>query len=147
MVFVCEKYYYVCRTNQINELEISKNYGKNTRFYKKSNLANHKSFVSSMNIPINAENDALPTLYWIPNIHKNPYRERYIAGSYTCSTKELSKSMTYIVPAVRGRLKAHCDNVYSRTGINQMWILKNYKDILEIFISSWFYKYFISPSI
>lgn len=34
MVFVCEKYYYVCRTNQINELEISKNYGKNTRFYK-----------------------------------------------------------------------------------------------------------------
>ena len=43
-----------------------------------------------LNIPINAENDALPTLYWIPNIHKNPYREGYNAGSSTCSTKELS---------------------------------------------------------
>jgi len=109
MVFVCEKYYYVCRTNQINELEISKNYGKHTRFDKESTFANHKSFVASVNIPINAENDALPTLYWISNIHKNPYREGYIAGSSTCSTKELSISMTYIVPAVRGRLKAHCD--------------------------------------
>ena len=75
MVFVCEKYYYVCRTNQINELEISKNYGKHTRFDKESTFANHKSFVASVNIPINAENDALPTLYWISNIHKNPYRE------------------------------------------------------------------------
>jgi hypothetical protein len=71
----------------------------------------------------------------------------YIAGSSTYSTNELSISMTYIVPAVRGRLKAHCDKDYSRTGINQMRILKNLKDILEIFISRWFYKYFISPSI
>ena len=125
----------------------SMNYGKHTRFDKESNFANHKSFVLSVNIPINAENDALPTLYWIPNIHKNPYREGYNAGSSTCSTKELSISMTSIVPAVRGRLKAHCDKDYSRTGINQIRILKNFKDILEIFISRWFYKYFISPSI
>ena len=69
---------------------------------------NLHSVTSSVNISINAENDALPTLYWIPNIHKNPYREKYIAGSSNCSTKELSISTTYIVPAVRGRLMATC---------------------------------------
>jgi len=45
--------------------------------------------MSSMNIPINDDYDDLFTLYWIRKLHKNPYRERYIAGSSTCSTKEL----------------------------------------------------------
>jgi len=50
--------------------------------------------MSSMNIPINEEYNDLPSLYWILRLHKNPYRERYIAGSSTCSTKELSITMT-----------------------------------------------------
>lgn len=73
-------------TNRINQLEISKNYGENTSFDQDEILANHKSFMSSVNIPIN---DTLTTLYWIPNFHENSYKERYIAGSSTCSTKEL----------------------------------------------------------
>jgi hypothetical protein len=51
------------------ELGISKNSGKtykNTNFDKKDSLANHKSFMSSLNIPINEENCELSTLYWIP---------------------------------------------------------------------------------
>jgi hypothetical protein len=46
--------------------------------------------MSSINFPINEEYDDLPALYWIPKLHKNPYRERYIVGSSTCSTKNLS---------------------------------------------------------
>jgi hypothetical protein len=33
-------------------------------------------------------------LYWIPKLHKTPCKERYIAGSSTCSTKELSIHLT-----------------------------------------------------
>ena len=39
--------------------------------------------MSSMNIPINEEYDDLPTLYWIPKLHKNQNKERYIAGTST----------------------------------------------------------------
>jgi hypothetical protein len=42
-------------------------------------LANQMAFVSSMNILINEEYDDLSTLYWIPKLHRNPYRERYIS--------------------------------------------------------------------
>ena len=31
----------------------------------------------------------LPKLYWIPKLQKNPYKQRYIAGSAKCSTKPL----------------------------------------------------------
>ena len=59
------------------------------------------SFISSLNIPINEENCELSTLYWIPKFQKNQYLDRYIPGSYTCSTKELSITMTKILHAVK----------------------------------------------
>jgi hypothetical protein len=37
----------------------------------------------------------------------------------TCSTKELSISMTTILHAVKGGLLSYCDKVYSRGSINQ----------------------------
>ena len=49
---------------QYEELVISKNSGKpykNTNLDKEDILANHKSFVSSLNIPINEENCELST--------------------------------------------------------------------------------------
>jgi hypothetical protein len=46
-------------------------------------LANHRSFMTSLNIPCGKESEDLPYLYWIPKLHKTPYKERYIAGSST----------------------------------------------------------------
>jgi hypothetical protein len=107
---------------QYEELDISKNSGKpckNTNFDKEVILANQKSFMSSLNIPINEENCELSTLYWIPKFQKNQYLDRYIPGSSTCSTKQLSITMTKIVHAVKGGLISYCDKVYSRGNINQ----------------------------
>ena len=58
-----DKYYYGCL---IKQLGISKNSTfKNSRFDKEEILANHTSFMCSMNISINREDDDLhvPTLY------------------------------------------------------------------------------------
>ena len=66
---------------QSEELDISKNSGKPYKynnFDKEDILANHNSFMSSLNIPINEENCKLSTLYWIPKFQKNQYLERYI---------------------------------------------------------------------
>ena len=102
---------------QYEELRFSKNSGKpykNTNFDKKDILANHKSFMSALNIPINEENCELSTLYWIPEFQKNQYLDRYILGSSTCSTKELSITMTPILHAVKGGLLSYCEKVYAR---------------------------------
>jgi hypothetical protein len=86
IVFVCKSYYFECL---IKELGINSNTSSNTT-YKDEILANHRSFMTSLNIPSGKESEDLPYLYWIPKLHKTPYKERYIAGSSTCSTKELS---------------------------------------------------------
>jgi hypothetical protein len=77
--------------------------------------------MSSLNIPINEENCDLSTLYWIPKFQKNQYLDRYIPNFSTCSTKELSITMTKILHAVKEGLLSYCDKVYSRGSINQKY--------------------------
>ena len=104
---------------------------KATSFDKDEILANHRSFMTSLSNPSGKESEDLPYLYWIPKLHKTPYKERYIAGSSTCSTKELSIQLTKILSAVKEGQQKYCETVYSRSGINHMWILKNSKDLLD----------------
>jgi hypothetical protein len=40
-------------------------------------------------------------------LHKCPYKQRYITGSAKCSTKPLTKSLTYILLAVKIELLLH----------------------------------------
>ena len=125
IVFVCKSYYYECL---IKELGIINNTSGNntckpTSFDKDEILANHRSFMTSLNIPSGKESEDLPYLYWIPKLHRTLCKERYRAGSSTSSTKLMS--------AVKEGQQKYCETVYSRSGINHMWILKNSKDLLE----------------
>ena len=43
----------------------------------------------------------VPTLYWLPKLHKNPYKARFIAKSSSCTTTELSKLLTSCLTAVK----------------------------------------------
>ena len=61
-------------------------------------------------------------------MHKNPYKHLVIAGSSKCSTKPLSILLTKLL--TQG-LQKYCKTSYSRSGVNQMWILKNSKELLE----------------
>ena len=64
-------------------------------------------------------------------MHKNPYKQRFIAGSSKCSTKPLSILLTKLLTHIEQGLQKYCDTAYSRSGINRMWILKNSKELLE----------------
>jgi hypothetical protein len=133
IVFVCKSYYY---EYLIKELDIHNNTSDNTTykptsFDKDEILANHRSFMTSLKIPSGKESEDLTYLYWIPNLHKTPYKERCIAGSSTCSTKELSIHLTKILSAVKEGQQKYCETVFSRGGINHMSILKNSKNLLD----------------
>ena len=91
----------------------------------------HRSVLSSFGVNTKDDDTDLPSLYWIPKLHKDKYKQRLIAGSSSCSTKPLSKLLTSILTTVKEGLKKYCDVIYSHSGINQMWILKNSKELLD----------------
>ena len=52
--------------------------------------------------------DQVPTLYWLPKLHKNPYKARFIANSSSCTTTELSKLLTLCLTAVKKHVIKYC---------------------------------------
>ena len=44
-------------------------------------LLNHHSVMLTFGIPSQRKILIFPKLYWFPKLHKNPYKQRYIAGS------------------------------------------------------------------
>ena len=60
--------------------------------------------------------DNVPTLYWLPKLHKNPYKATFIANSSSCTTTELSKLLTSCLTAIKKHVINHCLNNYKRSG-------------------------------
>jgi hypothetical protein len=86
----------LCQAAQVPILCSSNTTYKPTSFDKDEILANHRSFMTSLSIPSGKDSEDLPYIYWIHKLHKTPCKERYIAGSSTCSTKELSIHRGYL---------------------------------------------------
>ena len=46
----------------------------------------------------------LPTLYWLPILHKRPYKLRFIVNSSSCTTTELSIRLTSCLTAINNHV-------------------------------------------
>ena len=72
----------------------------------------------------------LPTLHWIPKLHKTPYKHRFIANSVSCSTKTLSQLMTSCLSVIKHHAKNTSNKIYETSGKNVFWSIKNSGDVL-----------------
>ena len=68
--------------------------------------------------------DKVPTLYWLPKLHKKPYKTRFFANSSSCTTTELSKLLTSCLIAVKKHVIKYCEKVYERSGKTYFGLLK-----------------------
>lgn len=70
-------------------------------------------------------------MYWIPKLHKSPYKSRFIANSSSCSTTNLSKLLTTCLSEIKNHMIRYCDKAYSNSGYNMFWSIKNSSDVLS----------------
>ena len=129
VVFVCKTHYINCLMEELGMSTMTGNPTYNLTAMSKDEILKkkHHSVMLTFAITLPEEDTDLPKLYWIPKLHKNPYKQRYIAGSAKCSTKPLSQILTRILVAVKEGLQKYCDTAYARSGVNQMWTLKTLK--------------------
>ena len=52
---------------------------------------------------VDEDHSKLPTLYWLPKLHKRPYKSRFIANSSACTTTELSILLTSCLTAIKNQ--------------------------------------------
>ena len=73
-----------------------------------------------LSVCVKERQDRLPTMYWLPKLHKRPYKARFIANSSSCTITELSK-----LSIIR-----YCEKAYERSGKKLFWSIKNSGEIL-----------------
>ena len=130
--FVCKRHYVDIWIEELGLHSVPGNPTyRLTDFSASEVLDNHKSVLASFRIQLNSGELDLPYIYLIPKMHKNPYKHRFIAGSTKCSTKPLSILLTKLLTHIKQGLQKYCETAYSRSGVNQMLILKNSKLVLD----------------
>ena len=74
---------------------------------------------------VDEDHSKLPTLYWLPKLHKQPYKSRFINNSSGCTTTELSIFLTF----ASLQLKTMSLNIAQQL-MKEM--VKNYAGLLKI---------------
>ena len=60
------------------------------------------------------DHSKLPMVYWLPKLHKRPYKSRVIANSSLCTTTELSILMTFCLTVIENHVIKYCTTAYER---------------------------------
>ena len=97
----------------------------------------HKLLASSLQAEPNTMK--VPTMYWLPKLHKTPYKYRFISSSSHCSTTKLSHCSTtklsILLTSTLGTIKnliINCSNkAFENSGINSFWSVKNSLEVLD----------------
>ena len=137
---VCKKFYIHCLLKELGISDPRKSSKKSNskatychiRNRTKQTVVNkHISYMKTHKIALDSSQESLPFLYWIPKMHKNPTKQRYIAASHSCSTKPLSKMITYCLKLVQQTHKNYCTRIAKTRRYNKMWIVDNSVKVLE----------------
>ena len=88
---------------------------------------------SMFNISIPNGDSKIPKLFWVPKLHKDPYKFRFIAGARNCTTKCLSVILNKGLTVIRSNFSAYCDSIRKNSGYNFFWSVKSSTEFLEKF--------------
>ena len=84
-----------------------------------------------MHVELKEDHKKIPTIHWIPKIHKNPYKSRFIVNSISSSTKQVSVMLTSCLTSIKSHVKKYSNKVYENSGINLFWSINNSLDVVE----------------
>ena len=95
---VVSKRYYINTITQ--ELSSAKTYEHN-RLDETSIVSRHRCHMTTkFGVFVDEDHSKLSTLYWLPKLHKRPYKSRFIANSSLCTTTFMVYSVDFL---------PHCD--------------------------------------
>ena len=125
----------VCRLHYVNTLKQELD---GTRAYLETDTdevsvvnAHLNDLPVKFSVYVNEGQDKLPTMYWLPKLHKRPYKARFIANSSSCTTTELSKLLTSCLTAIKSHVIRYCETVYETSNKNWFWSIKNSGEVLS----------------
>ena len=128
VVVVCRLHYIKTLKQEFNGTKAYEEISKDEKSVVYSHL---NEIPNKFAVDVKERQDRLPTMYWLPRLHKRPYKARFIANSSSCTTTELSKLLTSCLTAIKAKVIKYCETVYERSGKNMFWPIKNSGEVIS----------------
>ena len=95
-------------------------------------VSESQEYTKRLGLEIEDKDMALPSMYWMPKMHKSPSGARFIIASKHCATKPISKAVSNAFKLIFKQV----DNFHSKakflSNYNKFWVLQNSEPILSI---------------
>ena len=88
-------------------------------------------------IDVKIDKCELPTFYWLPKLHKRPYKSRFILNSSHCSTTILSKHITFALTAVKDHVIKNSETTFSNINVNFFYLKLSGINLTQIIFKVW----------
>ena len=129
LLFTCKKYYVAKLREELTRP------GQQTYIHVRTaaNTINDNivQFSALKNIKVPDTMKEIPSIYWIPKMHKNPIGSRFIAGSKICALKPISKAFSRALKLILNHMRLYSNTVLERTNLNYFWIIDNSLNFMD----------------
>ena len=128
---ICKKYYVEVILREIGILgERSSTYSISERC-KAEIIDENINYNKLLHLNNDDKDHTLPSMYWLPKLHKNPTKARFIIASKFCSTKPLSQAVSKIFGFIYKQVESFHTKAKFLSNYNKFWVLQNVNPILE----------------
>jgi hypothetical protein len=127
---ICKRYYVEVVLKEIGILGIgSETYEKANRS-KDEIIDDNRVYSERLGYTLSEKELDLPTMYWIPKMHKNPIKHRFIVASKSCSTKQLSTAVSNTFKLIHRQTENFHRFSKFDANYNKFWVIQNVDPVL-----------------
>ena len=131
IAFVCKAYYIKRILDEVGVSDLPSNTYKICNRDIQNVVQDNVQICDKFRLKVEEGYETLPIMYWMPKMHKNPSGARFIVASSKCSTKPLSKSISYIFKLIFEQVQNFHLKSKFYGNINCFWVVKNSFPVIE----------------
>ena len=133
VAFICKRFYASILLNELGlNGQRSPTYDYITDVTSDDIIKSHNDELKQkFNLSIGNNMKLLPDIYWIPKLHKNPIKFRFIIASKYCTIKSLSKNISSVFALFIQQIEEYHNKNRFYSGVKTFWVTHNRNPVLH----------------
>ena len=131
IAIICKRYYVEVILKEIGQI------GNGNSTYEKTSrtvedvVEDNMMYSERLGLEVDDREKDLPSMYWIPKMHKDPPGARFIIASKQCVTKKISKSVSSAFKLMFNQIENFHKKAKFLSNYNKFWVIQNPEPVLE----------------
>ena len=131
VALICKRYYIQTLLDEVGVPGNASSTYKLSKEDPENIIFNNAALCEKFGITLEERLKTLPFMYWLPKMHYNPPRARFIIASSSCSTKPLSKITSSIFKHIFNQVQNYHKKGHFYKNYNRFWVIENSSPIIE----------------